>query len=54
MHSFIFKRSKLLKKDNDFVYNQKIIASSDLPEIKGVSLVKSLAIDFESDPDVIA
>lgn len=49
-----FSRSKSLKKDNDFVYNQKIISPTDLPEIKGVSLVKCLAIDFINDPDVVS
>lgn len=42
----------MLKKDNDFVYHEKIIAPENLPEIKGVSLVKLLAIDFEKDPDI--
>lgn len=45
-------KSKLIKKDNDFVYNQKIVAVLDLPEIKGVSLVKCLQIDFLNDPEV--
>ena len=33
LHFILKKRSKLLKKDNDFVYNQKIPAGADFPEI---------------------
>ena len=51
---YIDVKSKLLKKDNDFVYNQKIIANNDLTEIKGVSLVKCLPIDFINDPEVVS
>jgi hypothetical protein len=43
----------LIKKDNDFVYNEKIVAMENLPEVKGVSLVKALPIDFENDKDVV-
>lgn len=46
-------RARLLKKDNDFVYNEKIPSVEQLPEIKGVSLVKCLAVDFENDPDLV-
>ena len=45
-------RAKALKKDNDFVYNEKIVTLENLGEVKGVSLVKSLPIDFENDKDV--
>jgi tyrosine-protein phosphatase non-receptor type 23 len=49
---YLSKRAKALKKDNDFVYNEKIVATENLPEVKGVSLVKALPIDFENDKDV--
>lgn len=46
-------KGKSLKKDNDFVYNEKIPAVETLPEVKGVSLVKCLVIDFENDPELV-
>ena len=42
---------KLIKKDNDFVYNEKITAPESLPEVKGASLVKCLQIDFDNLED---
>ena len=43
-----FQRAKLLKKDNDFVYNEKITPTESLPEVKGATLVKCLPVDFDS------
>lgn len=43
---------KAVKKENDFVYNEKVPSFESLPDVKGVSLVKCLPIDFENDPEV--
>ena len=34
------------------MYHEKIIAPENLPEVKGVSLVKPLPIDLEKDPEI--
>lgn len=39
------------KKENDFVYHDKVPALSSLPELKGASLVKGIPFS-PSDPDV--
>ncbi|RNA28685.1 Tyrosine- phosphatase non-receptor type 23, partial [Brachionus plicatilis] len=45
-------KCKALKKENDFVYNEKIVAASELAEIKAASLANPLAINFENDPEI--
>ena len=50
---FVFeKRAKALRKENDFVYHERVTSVEQLPEVKGVSLVKPLAIDFANDPEL--
>lgn len=39
------------KKENDFVYHDKVPALSSLPELKGASLVKGIPFSPD-DPDV--
>ncbi|CAF0926517.1 unnamed protein product [Brachionus calyciflorus] len=48
----IESKSKALKKENDFVYNEKIISAENLPELKFTNLVTPIAIDFDNDPEV--
>lgn len=46
----IFRHSSS-KKENDFVYHDKVPALGSLPELKGASLVKGIPFS-PSDPDV--
>lgn len=46
----IFRHSSS-KKENDFVYHDKVPALGSLPELKGASLVKGIPFS-SSDPDV--
>jgi tyrosine-protein phosphatase non-receptor type 23 len=39
------------KKENEFIYHEKVVDVDTLPEIKGASLVKGIPFDV-SDPEV--
>ncbi|KAL4217444.1 Tyrosine-protein phosphatase non-receptor type 23 [Mactra antiquata] len=50
-HDVVGGKQQSAKKDNDFVYHDKIPAYDTLPEIKGASLVKGIPFN-PSDPEI--
>ena len=48
---FFYFRLQSAKKDNDFIYHEKIPPLDSLPEIKGAPLVKGIPFDA-TDPEI--
>ena len=48
---FITGKLEISKKENEFIYHEKVPELDTLPEVKGASLVKGIPFDM-SDPEV--
>ncbi|XP_052812230.1 tyrosine-protein phosphatase non-receptor type 23-like isoform X2 [Mya arenaria] len=50
-HDVVGGKHQSAKKDNDFVYHEKVPAADTLPEVKGASLVKGIPFN-PNDPEI--